>query len=69
MVRQTPFDQPCHAELFSSHNAPEYARGVRPRGMAGWFGLSLLGQAGSLLCHWRIGKGGAPGDGVKLSRE
>ena len=69
MVCQTLFDRLCDAELFSSHDAPEYARGVRPRGMAGWVGLGLLGPAGGLLCYWRIGKGGTSGDGVKLSRE
>jgi hypothetical protein len=69
MVRQTPFDRLCDAELFSSHDAPEYARGVRPRGVAGWFRLSLLGSAGGILRYWRLGKGGTSGDGVKLSRE
>jgi hypothetical protein len=66
MVRQIPLDPPCDAELFSSHDAPEYARGVRPRGMEGWFGFSLLGPTGSILCYWRVGKGGTSGYGVKI---
>jgi len=54
-------------DLVYSCDAIQYAGCICSGGTAGWLGPCLLGPTGGLVCYRCISKGGASGDGDKLS--